>query len=492
MCKNRDYHDIKKRENLVMNSSQILIRQIGYLLLVIFLIFSCAHKKAYKKALELEKSGQYVQAAEKDLEALDKKSDFQDAKEHLQLIAPKAYNELLGKAENYERNQNWMDAINSWNHLDILLTRFQRHGIRLTTVNVSDRLTRSKNSGLNYYYNNANQYFMVGDYLRAIDAFKNVYTIAGNYMDTKNRLWQAHIRVGDQSLGRQEYQEAINYYQASLQYTDDPMQTNQNIAEAYYQWGDNFSRNENYREATEKFELSLSVVPNYRDAERKRQSNYEKAIKRVAIMSFRNSTGYGPQYGNLLTEELINNCVKANLKYASFMTRSHLDQILEEHKLAMAGLVDATKASEIGKLEGIHYFVTGNVTQISEQTGPSSFLEKSYDKKYTEKDSAGNDVEKSKSIYYREYKKSRSVKIAASFQIVDVETGKYITGDNYTENVTDEAVWVRYQGSIYDLPEETRQLLDGRTEPKSSDIMINDGMRNIAGKMSERIITFLK
>ena len=63
------------------------------------IFFGCAHKKAYQKALEFEKAGQYVESAEKDLEALDKKSDYAEARSHLTFIAPKAYEELFNRAE---------------------------------------------------------------------------------------------------------------------------------------------------------------------------------------------------------------------------------------------------------------------------------------------------------------------------------------------------------------------------------------------------------
>ena len=174
------------------------------------------------------------------------------------------------------------------------------------------------------------------------------------------------------------------------------------------------------------------------------------------------------------------------------MTRANLDQIMEEYKLAMSGVVDVSKASEIGKLEGIHYFLTGNITQISEQTTRPSFVEKTYDKSYTEKDTAGNDITKTRTIHYREYKSQRNVQISASYQIVEVETGRYAGGDNFKENIIDEANWVRYQGSIYDLPKDKQNLVDGETEPKSADILINDGMRTIAKKISVQILDRFK
>jgi hypothetical protein len=46
-----------------------------------------ASKKAHKQALEYEKSGRYAEAARKDLDALDKKPDFEKALTHLKAIS---------------------------------------------------------------------------------------------------------------------------------------------------------------------------------------------------------------------------------------------------------------------------------------------------------------------------------------------------------------------------------------------------------------------
>ena len=316
--------------------------------------------------------------------------------------------------------------------------------------------------------------------------------ISGDYLGTKDKIWASYIKLGDAELQLKSYPQAVNYYQSALEYARDVNKTNQFIAEAHYQWAASYESEGHYREATETFEKVLRIVPDYRDASVRRNQVYEKALQRIAIMPFRNGTRFGDQYSNLLTEELINDCINANLKYVVFMTRSNLDQIMEEYKLAMSGVVDVSKASEIGKLEGIHFFITGNVTQISEQTTRPSFAEKSHDKSYTEKDSAGNTITKTQTIYYREYKSQRNVQIAASYQIVEVETGRYIGGDNLKENIVDEANWVRYQGSIYDLPKDKQKLVDGETEPKSADILISDGMRSIAKKVSNQILEKFK
>ncbi len=460
--------------------------------LILGILGGCSHKKAYKKALEYEKAGRYVESAEKDLEALDKKSDFTEAKEHLNSVAPMAYQELLGKAENFERNSQWVEAINSWQHLEILLNRFQRQNIHLTTVDTRSRLNQAKQKGTIYHYSQGQQTFQSGQYLAAIDHYKKVMTISGNYLETQRKLWESYMRLGDQKLSSREYAGAVEYYQAALGYTSNPASTNPQIAEAFYRWADKYYTESNYREATEKFESVLTVVPNYRDAKIRREDAYQKALKRVAILPFKDNTASNSQYAQLLTDNIINNCIKENLKYATFMNRAHIDLILEEHKLAMAGVVDPNKASEMGKLEGIHYFVTGSITQVLQQNSAPKYVDQTYNKVYTEKDTAGNAIQKTQPINYRQYTSSRGVQITASFQVVEVETGRYITGDNFTEKITDEASWIRYTGSISDLPEDKQKLASTKPELRSLDLLLGDGLQSISGKISGQIVALLK
>lgn len=466
-------------------------------LLSIFLMISlftqCAHKKAYKKALELEKAGQYLAAAEKDLEALDKKSNFTDARDHLAIIAPKAYQELLSKSENFERNSQWLEAIESWKHLEVLLTRFQRHNIHVAATDVRGRLARAEQTGSSYYYKQGQQYFSARQYEEAATNFSKVMKISGNYLDTRNKLWESLVKLGDQKLRMKDFASSIQFYQTSLNYTDNKDVSNQLIANAYYQWAEQFMFEKNYREATEKFESVLQVDPAYRDAKNRREDAFQKAVKRVAILPFRNSsTNKSDKYSNLLTDIVLNDCINANLKYAIFINRANLDLILEEHKLAMAGVLDASKAAEIGKLEGIHYFVTGSITQITQQNSPTSYVTQSFDKMYTVKDSAGNPLQKTETYQYLEYTASRTVQITTSFQLVEVETGRYLMGENYSEEASDAANWIHYKGNINDLPKDKQALVMQKAEPKSGELLTNDAMQGISNKIAGKLVDFFK
>ncbi len=466
-------------------------RTSSFLLILLTFIFlsGCAHKKAYKQALELEKAGRYVDAAEKDLLALDKKSDFSDAREHLQLIAPKAYQELFTKSGNFERNSMWLDAIESWKHLDIMLTRMQRHNIHVTAEDIRSRITRAQQNGTSFYYAVAQQNFNSRQYEEAVTNYNNVIKISGNYLDSRQKLWESLIRLGDQKLRAADYPAAVQYYQASLDYTNDKNTSNQFIAGAYYQWADYFMRESNYREATEKFESVLQVDPSYRDARQRREDAFQKAVRRIAILPFHNiSSNSTDKYCNLLTDYVLNNCIKANLKYAIFINRANLDLILEEHKLAMSGVLDAGKATEIGRLEGIHYFGTGNITQITPQNVRPSFVKKTFDKIITLKDSAGNDIQQRESREYLEYSSSRSVRIAVSFQMVEVETGRYILGENFTTEARDDVTWIRYDGNISDLPQDKQELVKRTAEPKPAEVLLTNALRKTSDDIGEKLV----
>jgi hypothetical protein len=73
-----------------------------------------------------------------------------------------------------------------------------------------------------------------------------------------------------------------------------------------------------------------------------------------------------------------------------------------------------------------------------------------------------------------------------------VETGRYVSGDNFSENISDEANWIRYSGNVADLPKEKQKLVNTKPELRSMDLLIGDGMRVLSNKMSSQIVTFLK
>ncbi len=466
------------------------------LLLFPLMTTSCAHKKAYKRALRYEEDGRYLEAAEQDLSALDRKPGFGDAKSHLRDVAPRAYTELIDRAAGFEMRNEWTEAIDTYDYTERFYTRCSRHDVVLQASDVGHLRADAQRRGTEYHYRNAEDHFSRREYELAIPQYLKVVAIAGYHEETRARLWRSHIEVGNQLIRGSAWEQAINeWYEPALEFAvfaTDEAGTRNLIAEAYYRWAEQLVADGDERGAFHRFERALAAVPGYRDAEERSREMYEEAVARVAIMPFRNATSFGLQYSNLLTEQLISHCVNANLEFAVFATREHIEQILMEYELTASGVIDPSTASRIGELEGVDFFVSGSVTQISEQTSRPTFVERENKIKYMVQDSTGKDVERTRSIFYHEYTMRRTVEVAASYQIVDVETGRFVKSEDFSDRLTDEAHWIRYQGSINDLPRNKRPLLDSQTEPRSADMITNDGMRLLAEKMSEKILRFFR
>jgi curli biogenesis system outer membrane secretion channel CsgG len=79
--------------------------------------------------------------------------------------------------------------------------------------------------------------------------------------------------------------------------------------------------------------------------------------KRLAVVKI---SGYEPE----LTEgAIVGHLVKQDVEV---LERSDIQAVLEEHKLTMSGLIDESKAVEIGNLVGAQYAISGSVTKPSE------------------------------------------------------------------------------------------------------------------------------
>ncbi len=461
-------------------------------LLLPALAAGCAYKRAYKRALRLESSGEYLRAAEEDLDALDRRPEYDVAKDHLRSVAPAAWEELMTRASTREGENLWIDAVGTYEDAERFLARLTRHGITITTGDVEVLRERARTSGRQYHYGRAGRFYDDGDWESAIAEYLKVVELVGYFGDTRQRLWQAHLRLGDRARDAGEFEQAITaWYRPALRWAESSSEesgTLNLIADAYYRWAVRLEAAGDNRGAYEKFGLALETVPEFRDAAARRDAAYEAAVSRVAVLPFRNTTSYGFQYASALTEHLTNACVNAELEFAVFATRAHLEEVLREHELTISGAIDPETATRIGELEGIDFFITGSLTQISEQSVSPSFVERTNTITRTVKDSTGKDVKVPVEIFYREYTARRTVEVAASYQIVEVATGRIIKGDDVTQTVTDEAKWIRYQGSINDLPENKRALLDASGEPKSADMLTNDAVRLIATEMSQKIV----
>ncbi len=100
----------------------------------------------------------------------------------------------------------------------------------------------------------------------------------------------------------------------------------------------------------------------------------------VAVLDFKNNTGYGggsgnPAYwftgrvGSDMADMLANEL--ANTGAFRVVERNKLSRVLEEQDLGASGRVSSRSAAQIGKLTGAQYLVTGRVSDYSENSSGS-------------------------------------------------------------------------------------------------------------------------
>jgi curli biogenesis system outer membrane secretion channel CsgG len=153
--------------------------------------------------------------------------------------------------------------------------------------------------------------------------------------------------------------------------------------------------------------------------------------KILAVVNFK-SPDYDPSAGEIFASSFVSRL--APTRYYNLMERSHMDQIMAEHRLAQTEYADPDKAIELGKILNADYIITGEVNAFSVE-----------DQNTFERE------ERSRIVgYYVDHKgirrpriqvyfvdvpvKIREATVSASFRMVNVETSRIIVGESKTLN----------------------------------------------------------
>ncbi len=114
--------------------------------------------------------------------------------------------------------------------------------------------------------------------------------------------------------------------------------------------------------------------------------------------------------------------------------RTQLNRVLQEHSLAMSGLIDETKAVEIGKLLGVEALMLGSASYSVSDAG-EWFSYKDKIKKRVVGDS-GEVTTVTEEITRKAYRAKRSVSLDMVYRIVEVESGQIVAAQNFRRHRT--------------------------------------------------------
>lgn len=109
--------------------------------------------------------------------------------------------------------------------------------------------------------------------------------------------------------------------------------------------------------------------------------------------------------GHLISDKLVAKLV--NNKYYTIIERKEMGKILEEQALSLSGVIDAGRATEVGKLLGAEGMVMGSGT-------------------YNVQDFGKWETYKEKKVEKKRYRITRRVNVEITFKIVNITTGTII------------------------------------------------------------------
>ncbi|RMF58029.1 MAG: hypothetical protein D6743_18210, partial [Calditrichaeota bacterium] len=240
------------------------------------------------------------------------------------------------------------------------------------------------------------------------------------------------------------------------------------------------------------FENTAEISPEFQDVQRWLDKTYERAVQYVGVFPFRNQT-HAVVDGYFIASEILSRLEAMDLKFAEFLPYADMVALVSQLRRRHPGRPPRTSdILQLASEEGLTSVVWGSVRELKVSDSPERFREYEDQRTVVVKDSAGNDVEQSEPIFYREYVKVRRVKVRMEYVILDVASGRELDRQRYTEELQDEARWIAYQGSINDLPRAKRRYLDAPREPRPANVLVEELLAKLSGKIARQIIKFYR
>lgn len=149
-----------------------------------------------------------------------------------------------------------------------------------------------------------------------------------------------------------------------------------------------------------------------------------KGHKKIAIGNFR---GHDRSHANMVAGELAEELLESG-HFDKVMDRKHLNDVIGEQKLQLAGIIDNNDISRIGKVSGASVFIYGNVDvdNYQEQRSSREVVTTNVQKETVEKHGVPKTIETVTYQTNRENSRKGQYNFAVTYQIVDVETSELI------------------------------------------------------------------
>ena len=254
------------------------------------------------------------------------------------------------------------------------------------------------------------------------------------------------------------YQKELDYFNVSLDipsyYFDDyesekkGLKTKKDNKEeeqiaSYYKKAIKLFENENWVQAWRLFDKTTG----YKETSSYQDQIKEKASRITIVANSKNQFSNEEKFRNTLLTAII----KQNNPLIKVINRDNLEQLIEEQKLGLSGLLDEQSVASLGKILGVemmlltrvlnHEYLLGNKTSQN-KTAYTASIRQAADP-ITQQSNAIKDYHP---VIYQEHQQQNSYNVSFQYQLINVSTAEILAADIMYESYESKVYYATYDG----------------------------------------------
>lgn len=382
-------------------------------------VASCTTSKSlYKKGNQFAAAGMNKEAADFFYNSLNRNANNVDSRIALKSIGQKVLEENLQKFYQAHGADQHKEAVYSYRAAMDFKSKMSRFVELSVPPYYEDYYDESKNAYLETRYAEAKRMIKEEKFEAANKVLEEILRIDKNYKDASDL---------------EKYSDAEPLYREAMENYD-----SKKFRTSYYQ-----------------FERVLNISANYKDANYYKEEALKKGRLTIAVMPI-GGTGADKQAADLVYTSIMQKLVQLNNPFIVPIDRKNTDQIIQEQKLGLSGVLDQNTAAETGKLLGAKAVLSGTANGTSyknipltrtEQRGYKRITTRKYDavkKKYY-------NVYSYQKVTYSQISGERTVAANVQIQLVSAETGQVLLSKNYHPVITDRLEYAQTKGPYSEI-----------------------------------------
>ncbi|MEM9340926.1 MAG: CsgG/HfaB family protein [Bacteroidota bacterium] len=230
--------------------------------------------------------------------------------------------------------------------------------------------------------------------------------------------------------------------------------------ETLYDQGIRAFQNENWWESWQAFKKIEALSGEYKDTKNYKKKIREKATPIAILPSNQNAFRSEKAFRSHLISELL----RLNNPLIKLIEREHLEQVIEEQKLGLSGIIDEKSAAALGRLLGAKAVIIMQV--VHQQFNEGQLVERAKTAYTSSEKMVHNDIAQSsrlitdyQPVAYRDFTKENTLLASLDYRLISTETAEILSSDLLRETYKDRIHYATFDGNPYALYHSDGQVI---------------------------------